>query len=178
MAVWLVNGIVLVLTIALVVLAIGSGQIPGHMMLLLLTLAFASVTFWFTMTAYRVGGGRNLIRFHADRVEVPGPAKRQPIVFPREGTQITIRDVMVNYRFGLASVGSVRRGRLIELRHGDVRRKISTLTLAEEIDEEPLLADLRLFMTGEAAIGRAGHTAPAPRTNYDDRLDRELAQLD
>ena len=45
-------------------------------------------------------------------------------------------------------------------------------------DEPALLADLKRFVAGQPAIGRAGHDVPPPRTEYDDRIDRELAQLE
>ena len=177
MSLWLVNGALLAICVLLVgIQLMFDWEIPGFLVLVMATAVTATVAFWFSMAAYRVGGGRNLIRFYADRVEVPGPSKRQPLLFPRDGLVIEIKDVLVRYQgFG---VGSVRRGKLIELRHKGVARKLSTLTLAEETDEAPLVADFRLFASGQPAIGRAGHSAPPPRTTYDERLDRELAALD
>ena len=177
---WLTNGLftaLCVLVLAALVL-FGGRHVPGILVLMMSVLVTTTLAFWFTMSAYRVGGGRNLIRFYADRVEVPSATKRQPLVFPRCAT-IAISDVMVRYRLGIAAtIGSVSRGKLIALRHGSVARQLSTLVLATESDEAALVADFHRFLAGEPAIGRAGHSAPAPRTNDDDRLDRELAQLD
>ncbi len=177
MSLWFVNGAVLALCMVLVGSQIMfDWQVPGFLLLVMAILFTASIAFWFSTTAYRVGGGRNLIRFYADRVEVPGPSKRKPLVFPRDGLVIDIKDVVVRYKgFG---IGDVRHGKLIELRHNGVARKLSTQTLAAEADEAALVADLRLFASGQPAIGRAGHSAPRPRTAYDERLDSELAALD
>jgi hypothetical protein len=130
------------------------------------------------MSAYRVGGGRNLIRFFPDHIAVPDKTKRQPVVFPRDGLSVKIVDVLVKYRAAFVTVGSMRRGKLITLRRAGVERSLSTLILEDEADEPALVADLERFVAGQAALGRAGHSAPKPRTDYDDRLDRELAQLD
>ena len=94
MAVWLANGVVLFLTIALFVLAFGVGSMPIHMLVLLAVLAFASVTFWFSMGAYRIGGGRNLIRFHTDRMDVPGahPATAARVPARRDADHGSRRD--------------------------------------------------------------------------------------
>jgi hypothetical protein len=180
MTLWMVNGAMTSICVLIIGTAIMfEWQVPGFLIFLMSLVVTATIAFWFSMTAYRVGGGRNLIRFYGDRVEVPGPSKRQPLVFPRDGLALDIRDVVVKYRVGIAAtVGSVRRGKLIELRHRGVARKLSTLTLADESDEAALVADFRLFAAGQPAIGRAGHSVPPPRTPYDERLDRELAALD
>ena len=179
MALWLTNGAVTALcVIVLAAVFVLGKQPPALIVLLALVLCSACVAFWFGMSAYRVGGGRNLIRFYDDRIEIPGVRQRQPIVFPREGLVAGVRDVNVQYRFGLTPIASVKRGKLIELRHGATARTLSTLTLEDRHDEPALIADLQRFVAGEPAIGRAAHDAPAPRTVYDDRIDRELAQLD
>lgn len=178
---WLTNGLLSAFCVLVIagLWMLGGRGVPGVLLLLVSVLVTTTLTFWFSMSAYRVGGGRNLIRFYADRVEVPSATQRQPLVFPRLGSQIAITDVMVRYRLGIAAtIGSVRRGKLIALRHGVVARKLSTLVLAQESDETPLVADFRRFIAGDPALGRAGHAEPPLRTNYDDRLDRELAQLD
>jgi hypothetical protein len=177
---WLTNGAMT----AFCVLVVGAiaivGDVPGTLLLLASVLVGTTFGFWLTMSAYRVGGGRNLIRFYPDRVEVPSIKDRKPMVFPRDGTQIHVTDVIVRYRLGIAAtIASVNRGKLVELTHGGRSRKFSTLILDETIDERFLVADLQRFASGEPALGRAGHTALADtRSVYDDRLDRELAQLD
>lgn len=134
MALWLTNGVVA----ALCVLIAGGflmfgGRVPGMLIMLLSILATTAVTFWFSMSAYRVGGGRNLIRFYADRIEVPSTTRRQPLVFHRDGLDLKITDVMVRYRLGFAAtLGTVRRGALIAFKRNGVTRQLSTLTLAAE----------------------------------------------
>ena len=175
---WMVNGAIAAM--CLVVLGgmfMFESQIPPTLVLLALALCSACVAFWFGMSAYRVGGGRNLIRFYADRIEVPAVRTRQPLVFARDGLEVKVRDVVVRYRFALTSLATVKRGKLIELTRGGTSRKLSTLVLDDRHDEPALIADLQRFLAGEPAIGRAGHDAP-PRTEYDDRIDRELAQLE
>jgi hypothetical protein len=177
---WLTNG-ALTAFCALVVSALAIfGDVPGMLLLLAFVLVGTTVGFWMTMSAYRVGGGRNLIRFYPDRVEVPSTHDRKPMVFPRDGTQIRVTDVIVRYRLGIAAtIASVNRGKLVELTNDGRTRKFSTLILDETIDERFLVADLQRFLSGEPALGRAGHTALADtRSAYDDRLDRELAQLE
>src|SRR5262245_58017026 len=122
---WMVNGAIAAM--CLVVLGgmfMFESQIPPTLVLLALALCSACVAFWFGMSAYRVGGGRNLIRFYADRIEVPAVRTRQPLVFGRDGLQIKVRDVVVRYRFALTSLATVKRGKLIELTRGGVSRKL------------------------------------------------------
>ncbi len=178
---WLTNGLLTAFCFLVCAALLMFGNVPPILLLLVSVLAVTCVTFWFGMSAYRVGGGRNLIRFHADRIEVPATNQRKPLVFPRVGSQIVVRDVVVQYRVAVAAtVARVNRGKLIELTHGAQKRKLSTLTLADEGDERALVTDLQRFVAGEPALGRAGHAAAmqVPRTELDDRLDRELAELD
>lgn len=177
---WLTNGVLTAFCVLVVGAVALVGHVPEMMLLLTFVLVGGTVGFWLTMSAYRVGGGRNLIRFYPDRIEVPGTRERKPMVFPRDGTQLEVTDVIVRYRLGLAAtLASVNRGKLVALTHGAQTRKLSTLILDDTTDERFLVADLQRFLAGEAALGRAGHTAIADtRGAYDDRLDRELAQLD
>jgi hypothetical protein len=179
MLLWLVNGAIAALCVVVVAaMVIVDARVPPTFVFLALALCSACVAFWFGMSAYRVGGGRNLIRFYADRIEVPAVRERAALRFSREGLAIDIKQVHVRYRFGLIGVANVKRGNLIELRGSGRSRKLSTLVLADDNDEPALLADLQRFVAGEPAIGRAAHDAPPPRTEYDDRIDRELAQLE
>jgi hypothetical protein len=180
MALWMVNGALSALcVIVLGAMVLFDRAAPGIFVLLALAVCSACVAFWFGMSAYRVGGGRNLIRFYADRIEVPAVRERKPLVFIRDaGLEVIVRDMVVQYRLGLTSLATVKRGKLIELRGGGVRRKLSTLVLDDSHDEVALLADLQRFVAGEPALGRAAHDVPPPRTEYDDRIDRELAQLE
>jgi hypothetical protein len=176
---WMVNGAVTALcVIVLGTLTFFDCHPPALFVLLALGLCSACVAFWFGMSAYRVGGGKNLIRFYADRIEVPAVRERKPLVFPRDGLAIRVRDMVVRYRFAVTTVATVKRGKLIELARGGLTRKLSTLVLEDAHDEAALIADLLRFVKGEPALGRAGHDVPPPRTEYDDRIDRELAQLE
>lgn len=174
---WLVHGALTAFCVLVVGALVFVGHAPPFMVLLAVTLASVVVAFWFAMSAYRVGGGRNLIRFYADRIEIPGPTQRRPMVFGRD-SQLLVRDVSVQYRFALTPIATVKRGKVIELRNAAQRRQLSTLVLEDRTDEAALVADLHRFVAGEPAIGRAAHDAPPPRTEYDDRIDRELAQLE
>jgi hypothetical protein len=129
--------------------------------------------YWISSAAYRIGGGRNLIRIHDDRIEVPSTRARQPLVFRREGLVVKSRVVRVRLRLG----AELHRGMLIELRSPRSHRSISTLVLEDPVDRQPLLEDLQRFVAGEVALGRVGHETK-PRTEYDDRLDRELAGIE
>ena len=69
---WVVNG--LLSAFALLVggaVLLYEGRVSGPVIVLAFVLAMSTVTFWFAMSAYRVGGGRNLIRIYADRIEMP-----------------------------------------------------------------------------------------------------------
>jgi hypothetical protein len=176
---WLVNGAIAALCVVVLgTMVVFDADVPGVFVLLALALCSACVAFWFGMSAYRVGGGRNLIRFYADRLEVPAIRERRPLVFAREGLELGVEEVLVKYRLGLTGLATVKRGKLITLASGRVRRKISTLVLDDRGDEPALIADLQRFVAGQPALGRAGHDVPDARTEYDDRIDRELAQLD
>jgi len=123
MALWLGTGAVVALVgVVLAGMIIFDQRTPDLLVLLALGACGASVAFWFGMNAYRVGGGRNLIRFYVDRIEVPAVRERKPLVFPRDGLVIGVRDVVVQYRMALFTVGSVKRGKLIELRRGTQTR--------------------------------------------------------
>jgi hypothetical protein len=177
---WLTNGAMTAFCVLVIGAVVIVGDVPGSMLLLASVLVTTTIGFWMTMSAYRVGGGRNLIRFYEDRVEVPSTKDRKPMVFPRDGTELLVTDVIVRYRLGIAAtIARVHRGKLVQLTHAGRTRKFSTLILDDTIDERFLVADLQRFASGEPALGRAGHTALADtRSAYDDRLDRELAQLE
>jgi len=177
---WLTNGLLTAFGVLVIGAIVIVGDVPRMVLLLATVLVGTTFGFWFTMSAYRVGGGRNLIRFYPDRIEVPSTSARKPMAFPRVGTQIMVTDVIVRYRLGIAgTIASVHRGKLVELRHGEKTRTFSTLILDDTADEKYLVADLSRFLAGQPALGRAGHTALADtRSAYDDRLDKELAQLE
>ena len=126
--------------------------------------------------AYRVGAGRHLIRFYDDRLELPPVTGRAALAFRRGDTAITMQRQVVRVRFMLVPVGDLQRGTVFEVRGGGVTRKLSTLVLANQDDTSYLVADLERFARGEAAIGRVPPVAE--RTAYDDKLDRELAEMD
>lgn len=175
---WITNGILAGLTLLLLAALIGYDHAPGIVGFLVIGMGAATIAFWTSMSAYRVGATRNLIRIYQDRIEVPAVSKRAPMVFAREGLRVEVRDVTVKYRFGFQTIARVSRGKLIVLVDDKQKRTLSTLTLEDGGDEPALLADLGRFLAGEPALGRAAHDAPPPRTEYDDILDRELANVD
>ncbi len=128
-------------------------------------------------SAYRVGAGRHLIRFYDDRLELPPVTGRRPLVFPRGELALTLQRQVVRVRFMMVPVGDIERGTVFEVRARGVSRKLSTLVLAKPDDAPHLLADLQRYAAGEAATGRTTPTTQ-PRTEYDDRLDRELAEME
>lgn len=178
LALWLANGLLAGLCALVFAAMLIFDRVPALFVFLAIGLAGATIAFWASMSAYRVGGTRNLIRIYADRIEVPNVSRRAPLVFAREGLSITIRDVLVNYRLALMTVARVSRGKLIELSNATQKRTLSTLVLDDRGDEPALIADLARFLAGQPAIGRAAHDVPPPRTEYDDILDRELANVD
>jgi hypothetical protein len=175
---WLATGAIFAFCLVVIAATVIFGDVPPLMLLLFAGLCSAAIASAVSMNAYRVGGGRNLIRFYPDRIEVPAVRERAPMRFARDGLTARVEDVKVAYRFAFAKVATMNRGKLIELRAGDLRRKLSTLILEDPADERFLIADLERFLAGKPALGRAAQEAsPPPRTEYDDRLDRELADL-
>jgi hypothetical protein len=137
------------------------------------------VIIWVSTPAYRVAGGRSLIRFYPDRIEVPHVSRRQLMVFPRDGLQIRLINVQVKYKMMMATVATVNRGKLVELRGAGQMRKFSTLIVARDDDTPFLVRDIEQLASGQPALGRDTPLVPnMPRTEYDDRLDRELSELD
>ncbi|NVB79024.1 MAG: hypothetical protein HOV81_11550 [Kofleriaceae bacterium] len=178
LSLWIANGLLAGLCLLVFAAMLMFDHVPALAVFLAVGLAGATIAFWTSMSAYRVGGTRNLIRIYADRIEVPSVSRRAPLVFPREGLSVTVRDVLVNYRLALMTVARVSRGKLIELSCSTQKRTLSTLVLDDRGDEPALLADLGRFLASQPAIGRAAHDAPPPRTEYDDILDRELANVE
>jgi len=137
------------------------------------------VIIWVSTPAYRVAGGRSLIRFYPDRIEVPDVSRRQLMVFPRDGLQIRMTDVQIKHKMMMATVATVNRGKLVELRGAGRVRRFSTLIVAREDDTPYVVRDLEQLAGGHPALGRDTPLVPdKPRTEYDDRLDRELSELD
>ena len=153
------------------VLAVGGGAWTARALVaeyrydviaLLVALAVLPVAEWLRTPACRIGGGRHLIRFYPDRIEIPHPRQRKPLVFPH-GTHI--------------ATATLGRWRTIKLRFGAETRDLSLSCLEDRNDARALLLDLQRFVDGKPAIGRAAHDVHH-RTTYDDRLDSELASLD
>ena len=126
MALWISNGVLTGLTLLLLAAILIYDRAPAFVVFLMFGMMAACIAFWTSMSAYRVGATRNLIRIFADRIEVPRVNKRAPLVFPREHLTLRLRDVMMNYRFGFRTIARVSRGKLIELSNGTQTRKLST----------------------------------------------------
>ena len=146
-------------------------------------LGVAPIAYFAGTPEYRVGGGRGAIRFFPDRIEVPAAVGPRPLVFPRQGLLVTQREVLV--RLGLTGV-ALRRGTVLEIQRATMKRRISTLTLVDQNTEEALLADLQLFVQGQAPLGAVLEACEAlmakalspKRDVYDEQLDREIAEYD
>jgi hypothetical protein len=134
----------------------------GDVLLLFFVLAVLPIVTWLRTGPCRIGGGRNLIRIYADYIEVPTSRARKPIKF---------------LHGCLISTGKLGRWRTIKVVQGDTVRELSLACLEDRNDGRALLLDLQHFLDGKPAIGRAGHDVHH-RTEYDDRLDRELAGLE
>ena len=89
-------------------------------------------------------------------------------------------DLLLNIRpvrLRIWSGAKLDHGSVIYLVAHAVRRSLSTLTLEDPRQTDPLLEDLQRFVTGNPPARREPHE-PTPRTAYDDRLDRDLATVD
>ena len=147
----------------------------GWLAMFAVVLAVSAVAFM-RQTAYRIGGTRGLVRFFADKVEVPSPHTRTPIAFARGDLAVHVQALRGTVVVMVVPV-PVHRSKLLTLHGGGVVRKLSTVVLADPDDEPYVLADLQRFLSGQAAVGRR-EPEPAPRTAHDDQLDRELAALE
>ena len=162
---------------ALAVIAAGAALMlrDTWTMLFAIGMAIGAVAFM-RQAAYQIGGIRGLVRFHADRLEVPAAAGRTPLVFARGALAVEVREMRGTVVVGVVPL-PVHRSQLVTLHGGGRVRQLSTVVLADRDDASVLVADLRRFLAGERALGR--HVPPAaPRTELDDQLDRELAALE
>lgn len=130
---WLVGGALAVLAVLgaamLAFLATTTG-VPGGVAIGVAALAAAApVAYWTLTPAFRIGGGRGVIRLFADRIEVPAARARSPIVLDRAALIASATEQRIRYQVGPMMAATVRRGHLVDLRAGDRRRVISTLTI-------------------------------------------------
>lgn len=143
-----------------------------------LLVAVVAVVYVQTTKEYRA---RGLIRVSPEFVEVPDP-RGAPLRFPTAGLRLTVTRVSVRYKVSGIPVANVSRGAVIELRAGEMRRRISTLTLVDPEQAPALIADLEALVRGEAP---RGPQPPQPRSvpvgapdRLEQQLERELAALD
>src|SRR5262245_17283475 len=111
LALWMGNGVLAALCLFVIASLVMTGDAPPILVVLALASFAAAAAFWLSTSPYRVGGGRNLIRFYTDRIEVPHVRERRPMVFARDGLHIAVRDVMVKVRIGFLPAGRISRGK-------------------------------------------------------------------
>jgi hypothetical protein len=153
----------------------------GGWTLLLLTALMALIppVYLLTTREYRVCG---TIRVSVDAIEVPD-ADGRPLRFDPRTAQLQLTRVTVRYSVAAIPVADIRRGTVIDLRSGPLRRRLSTLTLVHQDHTAALLDDLERVRRGEPPRGpylRSDVPPPPPRPQSDleSQLDRELAALD
>lgn len=179
--------LVLVLIVALCIggLATIASMGPGLLLhggwtLLLLTVLMAAIPPIYIATTgeYRA---RGQIHVGLDAITVPD-ARGRPLRFDPRTLQLGLTHVTVRVSVAVIPVADVRRGTVLDLRDGPLRRRISTLTLVEREHTAALLGDLERVRRGEPPQGphARGETPPGPRpqTELERQLDRELAALD
>lgn len=158
---------------------------PKH--LIVLVFAWCGVLlpglYFLTTGEYRAGRG-GAIRLSREHVEVPDTRGRV-LRLPVASLTIAVTHVNVRVRVAGIPVATVPRGAVLDLRAGDVRRRISTLTLARPGYAESLLDDVTRLLRGEAPLGPHRLAPPPPppapkpqeRDRYDEALDAELDRL-
>ena len=100
-------------------------------------MAVLPIVYVMTTGEYRAQGA---IRISRELVEVPD-ARGHLLQFPVERLELRVTRVRVRVTMIAIPVASVSRGMVLELRADGVRRRISTLTLADPEQGESLLAD-------------------------------------
>lgn len=130
---WLVGAALVVLAVlgtGMLVFLVSTTGVPFSVAIAVAGVAaVAPVAYWLLTPAYRIGGGSGVIRVFADRIEVPGPRAGSPVVLARDALIASATEQRIRYRVGAMVAATVRRGHLVDLRAGDRRRKISTLTI-------------------------------------------------
>ena len=135
--------------------------------------------YFLTTGEYRAGQ-RGAITLSRDQVEVPDTRGR-PLRLPVASLTVALTHVKVRVRVAGIPVGTLPRGTVLDFRAGEVRRRISTLTLIRPGHAESLLDDVARVLRGEAPLGPYRPGPPAPkvveRDRYDEALDAELERL-
>jgi len=178
-------GLLAAASLALLTFSLGLSGSRLGLQILMGALVFLPLGYWLTTPQYRIGSGAGLLRILEETIEVPASSGSDPIVFRREGLELTWREVLVELRLFFIPITTIRRGALLELRSPGLRRRISTLTLVDEGAEEALWRDLHplptLATTLEgletpmAGAGRqAGEVDTTPEDEYEEELDRRI----
>lgn len=126
--------------------------------------------------AYRA---RGVIRIAPERIEVPG-ARGETITLPTRGLSVSLTRVQSRLLMAGATMASVSRGQIVALAaEGKAPWRISTLALADPDQGDALVDDLGRVRLGKPPQGPRQHDPePAARDAYDERLDRELEELE
>jgi hypothetical protein len=179
-AYWPVAVLITLLCFGGLATVVGAGLFHASWTILLLTALMAVIPPIYILTTpeYRARGS---IRISVDAIEVPD-AHGVPLRFDPRTVQLQLTRVTVRYSIAAIPVADVNRGTVLDLRSGDLRRRISTLTLVERDHTAALLDDLERVRRGEPPQGphiRIGPPPPPrPQSDLENQLDRELAALD
>lgn len=121
---------------------------------------------------YRVAGGRGELRIFRDHVEVPHPFQDEPVRLTLNELQVDVvaRHVWING----VSFGETR---VLVLWNGDAKRALSSTLFAVEADAQHAYVAILKARRGELELETL-EALPEHRDEYDDRLDRELDELD
>jgi hypothetical protein len=119
---------------------------------------------------FRVAGGRGELRVYRDRIEVPQPASRAPLILPMAGLSVEVRSVLQ----GVVNGVRIEEPASLVLRHAGGVRELSAALFVSSDAVERAAREIR-----QVQEGRSLEEPPVPaRDRYDDRLDEELNRLD
>lgn len=119
---------------------------------------------------FRVAGGRGELRIFRDRVEVPQPASRDPLILPMEGLSVEVRTILQGVVNGIR----IEEPASLVLHHAEGSRELAAALFVSSAAVERAARDIARLKEGLSL-----EEPPAPaRDRYDDRLDEELDRLD
>ncbi len=166
--------------LGLALLALSHGAASLSITGLGLLLAIVPPWYYLSTGEYRAAGR---IRVGPDIIEVPD-ARGAPLQFAVSRLRLHLTRVEVRHTLFGVPIARTPRGTVLDLRDGLLRRRISTLTLLDPDQAEPLLADIERVRRGEPPLGPhelvldPTKQVQRPRSALEEQLDRELAALD
>ena len=135
----------------------------------------------FGARALRVAGGRGELRIFRDRIDVPRPYGREPLVLTRDAFQVSITQQVVRFMFmGVIPAGEMNRGFLITLHYTGGSRVLSDRLFQTPEHAQRAVNDLARVRAGLDPLGPDARPPPpteATRDELDARIDDELRDL-